>query len=434
MKKTKKVLAFIICYAGWANAAPTLTETEAGRSPASYRPEVYNETSAIQNDSAPQAGANSNMLTGDWGGRRTKLSEAGADLAVIYKYEAGQVLSGEQAKRSTALQNLDVKLLLDAEKFLGLKQTSVFIYGLGDWGADSGPTPSSIIGDSQGTSNIETAADNFKLYELWIQKKFFGEKVSILMGIHDLNSEFYATDSSGLFLNSSFGVGKELAQTGPGGPSIFPSTTGSVRFKYESPHEFYFQSAVFNAKASDPSDPKKNYWAFTPSDGFLLINEFAITGAIPQISKLGLGQWTYTRLADHRTETVTDSLGNIVAKKVNNSGVYLLLDSSVTDSLSVVVRAGTASAEANNVKSNYSMGLNWATAFVGQNDKLGLAMTTAHPSDESLNPETVYEMTYRFDWGRGFVIQPDLQYVINSGYNSSASDCLAGKLRFEFGL
>jgi porin len=47
--------------------------------------------------------------------------------------------------------------------------------------------------------------------------QFSRERLSLLGGRYDLNGEFYRLHSAALFLNSSFGMGPEFSQSGPGG-------------------------------------------------------------------------------------------------------------------------------------------------------------------------------------------------------------------------
>lgn len=75
-------------------------------------------------------------------------------------------------------------------------------------------------------------ADNtWKIYEAWFQQKLFGDNLSILTGLFDLNSEFDLIETAGLFLNSSQGIGSNFSQTGLNCPSIFPNTSLWLRTK-----------------------------------------------------------------------------------------------------------------------------------------------------------------------------------------------------------
>src|SRR5258708_30891015 len=94
-----------------------------------------------------------------------------------------------------------------------------FLYGMGLHGGQ----PDDFVGGAQGVSSI-TGPRGARLDEAWLQHNFLGNRLSLLAGRYDLNGEFYRLHSAALFLNSSFGMGPEISQSGAAGPSGFPST------------------------------------------------------------------------------------------------------------------------------------------------------------------------------------------------------------------
>lgn len=364
--------------------------------------------------------ASADTLTGDWGGDRSKLTENGVDIALTYKGEVGKALKrGVNEKKTSYIENLDLKITLDAEKLLSLKDTTFFIYGLGSRGSENGNSPSVNVGDHQGTSNIEAPVDDFKLYEAWVQKEFFDKKLSVLFGLHDLNSEFYVTESSGLFLNASFGIGKDLSQTGVNGPSIFPFTAPSLRIKTQQ-EEYYLQAALFNAQAGDPDNLKGTHVRMGGSDGTLAIAELGMTVS----GKFAVGAWSYNRTFQHLNEPT----------EVGNSGYYLLADHNVTENTSAFLRYGVASNGPNEVGTCVTGGLVFDKA-------LGFGVTSATPSEANkttselagtpLTTETTFELTYRFEVYPGFSLQPDYQYITHPAMEESARGVHVGSFRFE---
>ena len=364
--------------------------------------------------------ATADTLTGDWAGYRTKLTENGLDIALAYKGEFSKPTKRGVQKKTSYLENLDLKLTFDGEKLLSLKDTTFFIYGLGSRGSENGNSPSANVGDHQGTSNIEAPVDDFKVYEAWVQKEFFDKKLSVLFGLHDLNSEFYITETSGLFLNASFGIGKDLSQTGVNGPSIFPFTAPSIRIKAQQ-EEFYLQAALFNAQAGDPDNLKGTHARMGGSDGTLAIAELGITSS----GKFALGAWSYNRTFPHISDPTSE---------VNNSGYYFLADHSVTENTSAFLRYGVASNGPNEVGTCVTGGLVF-------NKTLGLGITSATPSEANktaseasgtpLSTETTFELTYKYEIYPGISLQPDYQYVTRPAMDESARGIHVGTFRFE---
>lgn len=146
-------------------------------------------------------------LLGSWFGLRDSLKKHGVEFDLIYKGELQRNMGGGSSIKNMNTENLDFRVKVDAEKLWGSKGLSFMFYGLGNKGAGSGNSPASATGAKQGVSNIEASVDDFKLYEAYAQQLFFEDRMSILFGLHDLNTEFYVTNSSGIFLNPSFCIG-----------------------------------------------------------------------------------------------------------------------------------------------------------------------------------------------------------------------------------
>jgi carbohydrate-selective porin OprB len=53
-----------------------------------------------------------------------------------------------------------------------------------------------------------------KLYGLWWQQMLLADRLSLLAGLYDLNSEFDVVDSAAVSINSSFGIGVAAAHNG----------------------------------------------------------------------------------------------------------------------------------------------------------------------------------------------------------------------------
>ncbi len=384
-----------------------------------------------------------NTIGGNFAGRRKKLSDSGVDLTIVYKGEMERNFSGGIEVKNSYLENLDIKINLDGDKLFGWSGISFFVYALGNKGPDSGNTPSVNVGDEQGVSNIQAATDDLKLYELWMQKTFYSDRMSVLLGLHDLNSEFYVTDSSGQFFNSSFGVGRELSQTGIHGPSIFPYTSGALRLRVEPSKNFYLMTAIFGAQAGDPDHLKGSHIRMGTKDGFLWITEAGVIGPDTSPGKMAIGSWRYTNNFGHQDTSVTDANGISIAYPVQSSGTYLLIDHSWNSKLSTFARYGIASTESNRVKSNASAGIVYKHPFGRENDSVGFATTQVLLGSEAANimttnsgaaptdSENSTEINYRFGIANGVVIQPSFQIIKSPGFITERKDSQYGAVRIE---
>ncbi|MFN7728942.1 MAG: carbohydrate porin [Bdellovibrio sp.] len=414
--------------------------------------QVASESAPVESSLSPALAASpaaptfpaDDYLTGDWGGTRARAAEAGYEFEFGYKGEFGKVVKGGVEQKQSYVDNLDVKLAVDLEKAVGWSGWSFLIYGLGNSGANGGHTPSAHVGDRQVTSNIEAPVDDFRIFELQVKKNWNEDRSSIIIGLYDLASEFYSTGSSGVFLNSSFGPGHELAQTGVLGPSIFPYAAPAVRVAVTDGSGTYLQSAVLSAVAGNAETQKGNLVVWGPDQGSLVITEAGQTWPRGErLGKLAFGGWMYTKTVDHLSYTLTDPAANTVAEQATNAGAYVLLDVPVTESFSVFTRYGVANPNVNEVATNLQAGANWQGPFTARpKDQLGLGLTRVTASElfkevelgagnELRNDEMTWELTYRFELGSGLAIQPDVQVVSGPSFSKTIEEATVTSLRFD---
>ncbi len=386
----------------------------------------------------------SGHLLANAGGLYKTLNDTGVDLSLIFKGDINRTLIGGVDRKTTQLANLDLKIGLDIDKLGGWSGASAFIYIL----ANHGGHPSENAGDEMGTNNIETADKIAKVYELWVQQALIEGKFSVLLGVHDLNSEFYVTDSSGLFLNACLGVGTELATTGANGPSIFPIPAPAVRLKFEPLASIYLQAAAFDTENTDPKQPGKTDLRTSLNDGALLIAELAYhteDNSTSRGRKVGVGYWSYSKaIAPASTSlAATESLNGQSSEKAKSNGVYVLYDQYVTEKATAFLRYGAAFGNASPVSSSASTGLVVSGPLPWRSkDRLGVAVARAHTSPTPARQrgdlrtkmsefEMAHELTYRVELWPGVAIQPDIQYVVHAKEPQAPADAWVADMRLE---
>ncbi len=384
-----------------------------------------------------------NYLSGNWWGVRKSLEDFGLDFHMVYKGEIFSNVYGGIEKGTKALDNIDIILNSDLHKILGWSNTNLLIQFLGN----SGQAPSELAGADQGVSNIETIP-TWKLYQLIFENKFFDEKLSVAFGLYDLNSEFDTRQSSLLFINPSHGIGPDLSQSGLNGPSIFPTTSLSLRLKYEFDNGNYFQTAFLDGVPGNIENPYGTHIIFDKNDGLLLIAEFGIVDSDDELlkSKIAFGAWTYT--SNFERPDFTDPLfDNISYQK--NFGFYFnaekLISSFNNSSKSIYsfLRIGYANKNINPVDFYFSTGLKFSGMFLSDEDELGIALAVSHNSSffrlSSAAFEDIYireyevnlEATYSMQITPWFKLQPDVQFIINPSYSQKMNSALMFGSRME---
>jgi porin len=329
----------------------------------------------------------------------------------------------------------------DFERLMGWKGGSFFLH----LQATHGDHPTEHVGDAQVTTNLEATANTGKVYEAYFQQAWADGNASLLVGLYDLNSEFYATESSALFLNASFGIGREMSQTGVNGPSIYPTTSLASRLRVQGSKENYLQVAVFDAVSGDPDSPHGTHLRFDPNDGQLLVGEFGLlpgAGSEGLSGKYAIGAWFYTEPTDDQLRV--DANGDRV--KTLNSGIYFLVDQKLSSKFAVFARYGSASTDANRFASNLGVGMNWTSPLGNrEHDVFGLALTSVEngrpyrqATEAAGTPteadETTYELTYRVSFSEELSLQPSFQYVVHPDADPSRENAFVGLIRFRVGI
>lgn len=255
-------------------------------------------------------------LAKDW---KARLAEKGVAVEAAYTIDFVSTSGGVESD-SYHLDNFDLIVDVDMEQMMGWKGGQIHAYFI----ANNGQAPNDGAGTLEGIDNIETGLHRGKLYEFWVQQSFeWGEdkSFSILGGLYDVNSEFYATGTADAFIHPAFGIGSELAATGINGPSIFASTGLALRAKYTH-GDYYGQVVAVNADARTWGDPDGIDTSF--DNGVLVVGEAGIDGD----RKIAIGAWAYT-----------DDFANVYdSTPAESHGIYALFDTPVWSNDDVAVR------------------------------------------------------------------------------------------------
>lgn len=377
----------------------------------------------------------------------------GMAFSLLYRADVLATVSGGLDRGTTALGNLDAKVDLDLDRLLGWNGVTVGVHGIASHG---GKPNANHVGSSQGVDNIEVDTNTAKLFQAWIQKSWGDDTASLLFGLYDLNSEFYVSHSTGIFLHPSPGIGSEMAQTGLNGPSVFPTSSVALRVRYRPTAETYLQAVVLDGVPGDPDDPRGTHVQFNDGDGSLRVAE---VGYIPDKSaewgqsgmaptdKYAVGIWGYTARFEDLVDV--DGAGDPLMRK-GNSGFYVLAErtlyrkkADIGSHVDGFIRYGRANADFNQFASYVQTGLVFSGMVPGRaDDQFALSFSMARTGDkyrqatldagqEATRHESVWEATYRAQLASWLVVQPNIQYVINPGTDPQLENATVLGVRFE---
>ena len=354
----------------------------------------------------------------------------------------GEAWRGARGARqgSRYLDNLDLALTLDAERALGWTGATILVSGLYNNGRS---LSGDLIGDAQGISNIETDERAVRLFEAWVEQRLLSDRVSLKAGLYDLNSEFDTTETGGLFINPSHGIGPDFSQSGRNGPSIFPVTSLAFRIESQVSDRWLLRAVVLDAVPGDPRRPGRTAVSLSKDEGALVAAEL---NHVTENMKIALGHWRYTG----RFEPVSsDQVIEGPPARTGNKGVYVLAERRLTreagedQGLSGFLRFGIADEAFNPIGRYLGGGLVYSGPLSGRDqDRIGLAVgvvefgspyrAAQESVGASVGPREVnLELTYRAPINAWLTLQPDVQFVLDPSGDPDLPNAVTLGLRFE---
>ncbi|MBI4936884.1 MAG: carbohydrate porin [Nitrosomonadales bacterium] len=394
----------------------------------------------------------SETLTGDWGGTRSNLYSKGISLEFNHKSDVLTNTSGG-IKRGTAWMGYtDARIRMDMEKLLDWDATTAFIQYHSELGSKFNQD---YIDSFVSVNNIEVGTNTAQFLHAWLQKNFFDDSLSVLAGLYAVDSEFYVTDTSGVFTQTPYGMANDLGQASP---PIYPVGALAMRVKYTSSSQnFYLQGALTDGVPGDPNNPHGTHIKLGNGDGTLSIIEFGYTPQTNEQSsesanqdareesesfnKTAIGFWNYSARADDQDPA------NVGVRR-QNRGAYFLAERTLlaerdhpSQGLSGFVRFGVANKDIHQADWTGSLGLHYLGLFAGYDDDIAaIGITVSHASEPyqrinaSLGSETSVEATYRAQVKPWLALQPTLQYVRHPNMNPATKDAWVVGVRLEAAL
>ena len=395
---------------------------------------------------------NTTTLTGDWGGVRSAQFQNGFIWSFTHKSDFLANLSGGIRRGANWMGYTEGGVRMELDKLLGWDSTLAYIHLHSELGTQFNQK---YVGSYIGMDNIETAANTVQFNHIWLQKNLSADSFSILTGLYAIDSEFYVTDTSGVFIQPPYGMANDMAQSGVNGPPIYPMGALALRLKYTS-HDggFYSQYALTDGVPGDPDYPRGTHLQLNSGDGTLSIIEFGYTPQaqslpgdkgkaaepVETFNKTALGYWRYSaRFSDIDTS---------IPESHHDAGVYVLTERSLiqesdhpSQGLAGFFRFGTASRNLHQSDWSSSLGLRYHGILENRDDDIaGIAVTYNHTSDKyrlinnAESGQVQYEATYRAQVKPWFVLQPSLQYIVNPNMDPSLDNSWNAVVRVEIAL
>jgi porin len=265
-----------------------------------------------------------------------------------------------------------------------------------------------LAGDVQVLSSLDGGGSFTKLGQATVELST--SALSLLFGLYDINAEFDVLESASLFVNSAHGIGSDIALTGENGPSIYPFYSLGGRMKLTIDNNQSIKLALLDAVPGSTTSFNAPQPEFDSEDGLFAIAEYAYSTAH---NKWLFGGWGYSKTIE------------VNSRQTRNIGANVRHEHQFKDQRTrAFFRIGYAYEHANLHDWFLSGGINYVDPFnVGTEDVVGIAIAHllrgAKSESELLSanhPETAFELTYLRIINQHFYVQPNIQYIENSGF------------------
>jgi porin len=397
-------------------------------------------------------------LTGDWGAARKQWLDAGVEFGLNDIAETLANPTGGIRQLAIYQGLVTASLKLDLNKIAAWPGASFYVDGYQISGRG---LSRNAIGNLLAVSTIE-ALPSTRLHDLWLQQDFLDGQASFRIGQIAFDDEFYISQYSAIFMNSTFGCPDSFSNDLPSAGPCYPFAVPGARFRVAPTNNLTLSAAVFsgNPAPGGPGDPQVRNSSGTNfligEGGFMPLVELAYSFDEEPISSLQLsdvkvGAWYHTgEFPDQRRDSSRLSLANpasngIPAAHGSNFGAYLVVDKmlwrrpdTATQGLAAFLRLGYAPPDRNLFSFEVDAGLTFKGLFPNRElDVLGVGAVYGRigyarrlDRDQVLftgigrpirDYEAALEITYEARIAPWWVLQPDLQLVFHPGGFIAAS-------------
>ena len=418
---------------------------------------------------APAFDSESPWMLGDWGGKRTELSEQGYDFKLDTVVEAGSNLHGgyNHDKATRASNQFALGAHLDLQKILGWHDAE-FQVTLSNRNGDN------ISNDRVGDPRVGTISSSqevwgrgnvTRLTDLWYQQKFLDQKLSVKVGRFNEGEDFNTFPCD--FQNLSF-CGSQVGNWGGGIWYNWPISQWAMRVKYQLNPELFVQVGAFEQNPSNLENDNAFKLSGSGTQGAVLPVEVVWSpkvNGLPGEYRLGY----YYSTADS-SDVYKDSSGRYAAlsgedyaPSSSKHGMWLTLRQQVTSEASDNSRGlslfanGTLHDKKTNMIDNYvALGATYTGPFDARpKDDIGLAIGRIHVNpayrknvnlqnqannvsdynDPAFLPvqDTEYnaELYYGVHVTNWLTVRPNLQFIRHPGGVDQVDDALVAGLKIQ---
>ena len=369
--------------------------------------------------------------TGDWGGARQKLIDAGITPELTYTTDILTLLKGglDDGNGSSYAGRAELNLDFDLERLFGMKGSRFYIEGAWSSGQDI----------TKHTGNLFPPAQIFtgngvRLSEMYFEQSLFDDKVVLALGRLTTENDFLASTIYENYVNGGINGTPFGIPSGQPGFTTNPFTQWGFRADYYPIEQIRAAIGVYNA--NDEVNANKEHgvdFSLDLDDGVMTVGELDFLwnqkveeGGLPGVAKVGFvyDNGRQPQLPDEETD------------KGNNYGFYASIEQMVYRESDDDPSQGLTPWAVVTYAPRQSLNIN--PVFVGA----GLVYQGLIPSRDSdvtavgfyygklsrrieeASSEKVFELAYTAQLTPWFYVRPDFQYIFDPSGDAAIDDAV----------
>lgn len=383
-------------------------------------------------------------LTGDWGGERTKLENEGVTFGFNHIGDFLTDVSGDQTHHATWFGRFRASLDLDLKKMADW-DGEFFFTGIWQYGRN---LSANYLNVNTLTSSI-AGTESLRIDEAWYQQGFLDSRIKLKGGQIAIVNEFGATDFGDILFNDELGYAPNpIFSTGqPFSPAGKPGLVLKFDLRDATPG-LYTKFAAYTAYTN----------AYRPDDdGFHYGDDFqhgigyaAELGYVEQGAKYAGTYKVGANVTDLRhytnSETGATERGDYTFYALAEKSVYHPRDAAgkldTGKGLDLLTEFTYAPGDSNYLSYELGAGLRYTGPFSSRpKDKIGAGFIWSQAGREAANAyanttgqghlqgEETLELDYQYHLADWFLIQPDIQYIVDPRGDTNRDNILVLGLR-----
>ncbi len=392
-----------------------------------------NESEATESPSAARRHGwlRAKTLTGDWLGWRSRLKEAGVTPYAVWMGEVFRNFEGGLRTATDWAGLLEFGVNVDLEKAIGWRHARFHASAV--WLQDNDDPSADYVGNFDEVSNI-AGERAVRAYRFYLSQGCESERLRIKLGQLVLDDDFMVSTHASLFLNASFGAMPIESVNSPA--PIYPLAALGGLAQWRPNDSVAIKLGVYNGDAGSESGNRHGFdYDIGRSGGVMTFIEVAVESAL-------LGRDATYKLGGYHDsgETIDFDSGRTTT---DIFAIYAIVDQTLIGTrenswLAAFFRVGWSPLE-DRSQVHWYLDAGLTARGFRAGDRVGLGVVHARFGDAFVSAQassgspivgdtTAIELTYSAQLTPWFVLQPDLQIIIDP-QNASASDAFVGGLR-----